>query len=217
MGYPNLIMKYILPILFLFSSVLCKVTVYEDVVYLKDGSVIRGMIIEQVPNRHIKIKSGESIVWCQMDDIERITKEINTGPSLSSDISDKTISIAAGVSTNKNLNVVQLTKDFKFSKKWAFFIGVGYSNVLVLGLAAQSNYNNSGVIFGYASAIDFIGEGRATMSLGYQWRINDSNIFFTLGGGYGNHLSDLGGDIKVTTYLYPVISLDMRFYGRRFH
>ena len=30
---------------------------YEDVVYLKNGSIIRGMIVEQIPNQTLKIKT----------------------------------------------------------------------------------------------------------------------------------------------------------------
>ena len=31
---------------------------YEDVVYLKDGDVRRGLILEQVPNESVKLKSA---------------------------------------------------------------------------------------------------------------------------------------------------------------
>jgi hypothetical protein len=49
---------------------------YQDVVYLKNGSVIRGNIIEQVPNKSIKIETADKSVWVyQMDEIEKITKE----------------------------------------------------------------------------------------------------------------------------------------------
>jgi hypothetical protein len=36
-------------------------TNYEDVVYLKNGSIIHGIIIEQIPNESLKIKSGQNI------------------------------------------------------------------------------------------------------------------------------------------------------------
>ena len=49
---------------------------YEDVVYLKNGSIIRGMIIEQVPNDYLKIRSGSNVFVYQLSDIEKITKEI---------------------------------------------------------------------------------------------------------------------------------------------
>ena len=49
---------------------------FQDVVYLKNGSVIRGIIIEQVPNESIKLqtKDGNLFVY-RMDEIEKLTKE----------------------------------------------------------------------------------------------------------------------------------------------
>ena len=41
---------------------------YTEVVYLKNGSIIKGVIIEQVPNVSLKI-------ICQMSDVTKITKE----------------------------------------------------------------------------------------------------------------------------------------------
>jgi len=49
---------------------------YQDVVYLKNGSIIRGFIIEQVPNESINIEtSGGNIFVYQMEEIEKLTKE----------------------------------------------------------------------------------------------------------------------------------------------
>ena len=49
---------------------------YQDVVYLKNGSIIRGVIIEQVPNATIKIETADkSIFVYQMEEIQKITKE----------------------------------------------------------------------------------------------------------------------------------------------
>ncbi len=48
----------------------------QDVVYLKNGSVIRGMIIEQVPGKSLKVQTKDGNVFVySMDEIERITKE----------------------------------------------------------------------------------------------------------------------------------------------
>lgn len=48
----------------------------EDVVYLKDGSIIRGTIIEQVPGDHIKIKTTDGSVFVyKIEKIDRMTKE----------------------------------------------------------------------------------------------------------------------------------------------
>lgn len=48
----------------------------QDVVYLKNGSVIRGVIIEQVPNVQVKIKTSDgSIFVFKMEEIDKMTKE----------------------------------------------------------------------------------------------------------------------------------------------
>lgn len=48
----------------------------QDVVYLKDDSIIRGMIVEQIPNVSIKIQTWDGSVFvCKMEDVEKITKE----------------------------------------------------------------------------------------------------------------------------------------------
>jgi len=48
----------------------------EDVVYLKNGSIIRGIIIEQVPNQSIKIQTKDRNVFdFKYDEIEKMTKE----------------------------------------------------------------------------------------------------------------------------------------------
>ncbi len=48
----------------------------QDVVYLKNGSIIRGTIIEQIPMETLKIETADGSVFVyQMSEIERITKE----------------------------------------------------------------------------------------------------------------------------------------------
>lgn len=49
---------------------------YQDVVYLKNGSVVRGMIIEQVPNTSLKIQTADNSLFVfTFDEILKITKE----------------------------------------------------------------------------------------------------------------------------------------------
>ena len=68
-------MKIILSILLLFSFLLCEE--YRDVVYLKNGSIIKGTIIEQIPNESLKIKTLDgSIFVYEMDEISKISKEL---------------------------------------------------------------------------------------------------------------------------------------------
>ena len=49
---------------------------YQDVVYLKNESIIRGVIIEQILNKSIKIETADKSVFVyQIDEIEKMTKE----------------------------------------------------------------------------------------------------------------------------------------------
>ncbi len=50
---------------------------YVDVVYLNNGSIVRGIIIEQVPNESIKLQTKDgSIFVFEMKDIQKFTKEL---------------------------------------------------------------------------------------------------------------------------------------------
>ena len=64
-------------ILFLvFSMLAYSQQTYQDVVYLKNGSIIRGTIIEQVPNVSIKIETSDRNVFVyKIDEIEKMAKE----------------------------------------------------------------------------------------------------------------------------------------------
>jgi hypothetical protein len=70
--------RLIIPALALFLlpfTVFCQ-SGMEDVIYLKNGSIYRGVIIEQVPNVSMKIRSaGGNVFAVQMDEVERIAKE----------------------------------------------------------------------------------------------------------------------------------------------
>lgn len=51
---------------------------YQDVVYLKNGSIVRGVVVEQVPNQSIKIETADRSVFVyRMDEVEKITREEN--------------------------------------------------------------------------------------------------------------------------------------------
>ena len=54
----------------LFINVIAFSQEYEDVVILKDGSEIHGIIIEQKPNDYIKIQSGKNTFVYSFYDIE---------------------------------------------------------------------------------------------------------------------------------------------------
>jgi len=72
-------LHYVLPLILVLLSLpflLNGQTTYEDVVYLKNGSIIRGVIIEQILNQSIKIQTKDNSLFVfNMDEIEKITKE----------------------------------------------------------------------------------------------------------------------------------------------
>ena len=48
----------------------------EDVVYLKNGSIIHGIIIEQIPNESLKVKTKDGNVFVyKMTEVDKMTKE----------------------------------------------------------------------------------------------------------------------------------------------
>lgn len=62
-------------VLLLPSSASCQAD-YDDVVYLKDGSIIRGVIIEQIPGESIKLKTKDGNIFVfKTEEIEKFTKE----------------------------------------------------------------------------------------------------------------------------------------------
>ncbi len=73
----------VLVLIALVTSVTFAQNNYQDVVYLKDGNIIRGIIVEQVPNESIKIETADSTIFeYNIDKIEKMTKE-NVAPNKS--------------------------------------------------------------------------------------------------------------------------------------
>ncbi len=61
---------------FLFSATVSFAQNYQEVVYLKNGSVIKGLITEQIPNESVTIETSDgSLIICKMEDVLKITKE----------------------------------------------------------------------------------------------------------------------------------------------
>ena len=70
--------KFLFLIMFFLTSFLCGFAQeMRDVVYLKDGSVVKGIIVEQIPNKSIKLQTGDgSLFVYSMDAVEKMTKEL---------------------------------------------------------------------------------------------------------------------------------------------
>ncbi len=54
----------------------------QEVVYLKNGSVVRGVIIEQIPGSSLKIQTADGSIFAyKMEEVEKISKEAPQGSS----------------------------------------------------------------------------------------------------------------------------------------
>ncbi len=63
-------------ILLSISDLVHSQTPLQEVVYLKNGSMIRGTVIEQIVGQSLKIQTADgSIFVYRMDEVEKITKE----------------------------------------------------------------------------------------------------------------------------------------------
>lgn len=66
---------WLLAVLFL-TAIRVQAQDLQEVVYLKNGSIIRGVIIEQTPNVSLKIRTPDGSIFAyKMEEVEKITKE----------------------------------------------------------------------------------------------------------------------------------------------
>ncbi len=163
---------------------------YEEVVYLKNGSVIKGTIIEQVPDVSIKIQTKDGNVFVyKMEEIERITKE----PVQSSLQADNGVHqhdgfflrFAPGFGTASTIVDVAGIDAFEFS-------GLAYSSRLQIGGAVSDNVIIYGEIGGdvYLSpTVKAVGEEVEVTDVtvnplgfgaGVSYYIMPANIYFSL-------------------------------------
>jgi len=192
---------------------------YEDVVVLKDGSEIYGVIIENKPNQYIKIKSGKNTFVYNYYEIEVLRKEIKDDSSndkKTSSIINKNKSIGLGFGTNKTFNILQYTYDLKLSKNFSIYSLLGFGNLYGLGIAWQQNYNENGLMVGWSGGIDIDESAFGSFSVSYQWRLKESSTFLSLGissYAYEQYTYNYfyGGYYEMVQVFVPIISIDNRF------
>ncbi len=75
-------------------SLHCAAQNYTEVVYLKNGSIIRGIIIEQIPNSSLKIQTADGSIFAYpMNEVEKITKEVGASKNRHQDFGKKSNSL----------------------------------------------------------------------------------------------------------------------------
>ena len=83
----------------------------NDVIYLKNGNIIKGMIIEQIPNQSVKIETKDKSVFVlQYTEIEKLTKEaLKQGHLFNYPVGTKFTNVTY-VKKNKTISVVEIKK-----------------------------------------------------------------------------------------------------------
>lgn len=118
---------------------------YQEVVYLKNGSVIKGVVIEQIPGQSVKVQTQDgSIFVYEMSEVDKIVKE---------DLQQKRVKPATtireksprpqkvSVQHNYQKNIFGIragmnlakrgTGDFSTQNKIGYFAGVNYQRLLI--------------------------------------------------------------------------------------
>jgi hypothetical protein len=99
---------------------------YEDVVYLKNGSIIHGMIIEQIPNESIKIQTYDKNIFVyKLDEVAKIAKE-EFKPARAEVVPVSSASVNAPVKARKEkgfINITELSHAMSFKKTHTYYDG----------------------------------------------------------------------------------------------
>ena len=102
-------------------NVYAQVTEMEEVIYLKNGSVIHGVIIEQVPNLSVKIQTYDGNIFVyKMDEIAKITKESTLKTSTNRKDDYKTVLNKNSEKRNSNFQ-----PHYEFMAEGGYFLGIG--------------------------------------------------------------------------------------------
>jgi hypothetical protein len=169
-----------------------------DVIYLKNGDVRKGTVIENVPNDYIKIETNDgSIFTIKYADIEKMTKEIKPVTQQSSTIQSVKKGLMSrtgecGVTAGLWLSGdISLSEYADFSKKTGFLLRVFYDAYVAEKFAVgayvnfspmSSDYSNIGATLfeiGFALKPRFpIADGAATIKPGLNigYRLISSDI-----------------------------------------
>ena len=191
--------KYFCALLPLFMFFICSSsfgqTNMEDIVYLKNGSVIRGIVVEQVPNQSIKIQTiDRNIFVFKFDEIEKITKEIaNNKNGIDHEKSD--------LKTNGYMNLtetfycpgygelkfgdVSMSNIGNYSSGFRVVNGYQFNEYFSLGVGLGIDKNN------YSTLLPITFDGRATLIKG-----KTSPVFSAIVG-YSVSLADAKGGFIV--------------------
>lgn len=113
-------MKAILTIAFVLFCICLSAVDYIDVVYTKNGDVLKGIIIENIPNDKIKVDINGVVVTVMYDQIIKLAKE---------EIDTTSTKVTKRNAISKTVN--ENDSDLPFHKKYGLLVGVNSATVKV--------------------------------------------------------------------------------------
>lgn len=100
----------------------------KETVYLKNGSIISGTILEETPGESLKIRTGDGNVFVYpMDDIERIVRVAQSEPDGSCNIRHRKLdfSVATGVNIATKGGGTSIPVELTLSKRFSPYFSAG--------------------------------------------------------------------------------------------
>ena len=181
---------------------------YEDVVYLKNGSIFHGMIIEQVPGKSITIESVEKEIFTfTYEEIEKIRKEFRkTVPVSEPDswyVAPPTVNtFQAGVLTGRPqlLTTVSLTHGVQVNDHLSFALGVGWDNYADAAMIPIFFDARSIVVDGQTSPFVFADAGYSAGKLKSRATWNAGGFVMDAGAGFIVHTSTAASFVLQVSY-----------------
>jgi hypothetical protein len=146
-----------------------QISSYTEVVYLKNGGIIKGVIIEQVPNEKLKIETKDGNVFVYtFSEIEKITKELNAGRI---------------ESNNSKSNIIK-QQEVGYKSKGYFnatelIVGIGSGEVKRIGYPYNDVKNNSG-FYGIRTSHGFQVSSNFAFGIGTGIILGDYDDYFPI-------------------------------------
>lgn len=184
-----------------------------DVIYLKNGTVVRGKIIDQVPNVSIKLyTANRSVVEFKMEEIERMAKEENsTMPVLTGadeypfGQGNMIVGGSAGLSFYRETpdgGSVYKNTNININPYFGYFI----ADNLSVGGSISFNLNNSGGNTNYSLGIG--PDVRYYFEMGLLLKTQVSYSFYHYASGSKDHTFYIKPGVGYTIFLSPKVALE---------
>lgn len=131
--------KFITSFILLLFCITAMAQSYTETIYLKNGGIIKGMIIEQIPDESVKIMTKDQNVFVfRFEEISKITKEVPSRHNWNS----KSTTISSGYKGFVDLGYTIGVGDGRYAGRIDFTTSHGYqiNPYIYLGIGSGVNY-----------------------------------------------------------------------------